>query len=789
MARAEFAVLAGLLFFSALPAATAAAKAPPSASSPAPSVDSVIASVKPPGKYSDGDRADLKFSVDELLANELKSQEQINQYLQDHPAGDIHDALQQILIEGVLGAAKKTADGPINPPNSASSPPSAAGGPNRTGLPPGFAFGEDLARRQQQSRPQDAGANRRLGLYEYLGRDYRGAFDRFDQAYQSGDRSPELLTRYADAAYQLGDYRTAASAALLALQADPGNRDAMAVYQFSKGRVPAVSLPTSLGEQWADPSPGESPDGGGVAASPSAAGAAPAPSGTASGSDAPARSQELAKGAADAMRVRDYPAAYRLASRAVELNPQNAQALNFRAMSLSQMRRYSDAVRDASAALALAPGSAAALHTRSWAFNKEGKYKEGLQDARSAALAEPSNAYLYQDEAFALAGLGDRGGALDALRRSAALDPRFAARLERAVQLPQDADMTLLFDDGASPPAAASKPSSRPRRFLRLAALTLSGGLLVALGILHVASASWREKVRVTVRRVLGPSEAPAAAPAAGGPSADAFWTQYVLVKKIGLGGMGVVYEGVDRSLERRVAIKKMRDEIRLDPLERARFIAEARMVAQLHHPNIVDVYAIVEDGPDVYLVFEFVEGRTLEDALKSGGPMEFSAARRVIREMAAAVAHAHERGIIHRDLKLSNAMLTAQGGVKVMDFGVARQAKDAMTRHSMPNSVVGTPSYMAPEQERGNVRREADVYGLGVCLYEMVTGRLPFSGSGAAMLMNKLEGRLIPASARVPGLPAGLDAVIARALAPDPDQRTRTPGEFAAALDALSAG
>jgi tetratricopeptide (TPR) repeat protein/predicted Ser/Thr protein kinase len=668
---------------------------------------------------------------------------------------------------------------------------------------PIFRLGASAAEQKYKEDPGDPRNSRELGMIRFYQRRYDDAAAMLGKAYAAGDHSAAVERRYAGAALQLGDYATATEFAQMALAQEPDDRDALAVYHFSKDRAPTMRLPP-VGDF-----PGAA--GGGAPALASGAGAtgavrnaaspgnpaavaAAAPAAGAAAPEAAQRSAEYARDAAGALKIHDLPTAYKLASQAIQADPRNAQALNYRAMALSQMRHYSDAVQDASAALALAPGNAAALYTRSWAFAKQGRYKEALQDADLSLETNPNNAFAYQTRAYAQAGLGDRAGAIDSLRRSAAIDPRFDGRLQRAVQLPQDADMTLLFSDGgaaardAAPAPGPLTPAQKRERFLRLFALAASGGLLIALGTLNVVSASWRDRVRMTVRRALG-GASPAAGegePAGIAQPSGAFWTQYQVAKEIGLGGMGVVYEAIDRSLERRVAVKRMRDEIRMDPADRARFINEARLVAQLHHPNIVDIYQIVEDEGEVYLVFEFVEGRTLQDQLKSGGPMELPRARKVLQEMSAAVAHAHEKGIIHRDLKPSNVMITPDGRVKVMDFGVARQAKDAMTRHSMTNTVVGTPPYMAPEQEQGTVRRESDVYALGVCLYEMTTGQLPFSGSGAGMLLNKLNGKLIPASQRAPGLPAGLDQVIAKALAPDPDKRYRTPAELMAALDAL---
>jgi serine/threonine-protein kinase len=258
------------------------------------------------------------------------------------------------------------------------------------------------------------------------------------------------------------------------------------------------------------------------------------------------------------------------------------------------------------------------------------------------------------------------------------------------------------------------------------------------------------------------------------------------VTRELGIGGMGIVYEATDNALARRVAIKKMRDEIRTDPVECRRFLAEARTVASLHHPNIVDIYSIVEDSGDIYLVFEYVDGRTVSQLIGDSGPLAFVDAQRIMKAVCAAVDYAHAQGIIHRDLKLANIMVSADGRTKVMDFGVARQAQEALTKIAQTNTIVGTPPYMAPEQEQGTVRRESDVFALGVCFYEMLTGRFPFAGQGAGMLLNKVNGKFDLLSQVAPGMPAGLDEIMAKAISPDPEKRYRTAGDFYSALQGV---
>ncbi|MDD5628704.1 MAG: protein kinase, partial [Elusimicrobia bacterium] len=497
------------------------------------------------------------------------------------------------------------------------------------------------------------------------------------------------------------------------------------------------------------------------------------------------QSAALTQQAAAAMAVRDFSKAEEVLTQAIALNGRNAEAYNARAIAGNKLAKYSDAIRDASFALGLAPGSAAALQTRSWAFAQSGRYQEALADANYSLERDPSNAYAYYNRAFALAGLQERDGAVESLRKAAQLDRRFQQTYQQAVEAPKESDLVFLFADVGAKKAApeqapAQAPLGRQKRFANLMLVSVLGGVLVAFGLLHICSARWRQTVSATLRGLTG------AAPAEGMAGEDGFWSGYTVTREIGSGGMGVVYEATDSALARRVAIKKMRDEIRSNGEERRRFLTEARTVAALHHPNIVDIYSIVEDSGDIYLVFEFVDGRTVDQFLCEKGPLALADVQRIMKDACAAVSYAHAQGVIHRDLKPSNIMLAGDGRVKVMDFGVARQAQEALSKVAQTNTIVGTPPYMAPEQEQGTVRRESDVFALGVCCYEMLSGRLPFAGQGAGMLLNKVNGKHIPLSEVAPSLPAGIDEVMARALAPDPEQRYRSPEEFSAALQGL---
>ncbi|TPW19542.1 MAG: protein kinase, partial [Elusimicrobia bacterium] len=269
--------------------------------------------------------------------------------------------------------------------------------------------------------------------------------------------------------------------------------------------------------------------------------------------------------------------------------------------------------------------------------------------------------------------------------------------------------------------------------------------------------------------------------PGALGPGAQ-IGPNYKVTREIGRGGMGVVYEAVDISLRRPVAVKQLRADLREDPKELESFLAEARLVASLKHPNIVEIHSLVDQGGEVFLVFEFVPGNPLHRVLQRVPRLPLASALSVFRQVGAALDHAHAQRVIHRDLKPANIMVTPQGVAKVMDFGLAYQARLTVARQTRVEAS-GTPPYMAPEQETGTVSKESDLYALGVCVYESLAGTLPFPGPN--FLVQKREMKLPLVSQLAPGVPQSVDVALRRALHPDPSARFHSAAELLAAISA----
>lgn len=262
--------------------------------------------------------------------------------------------------------------------------------------------------------------------------------------------------------------------------------------------------------------------------------------------------------------------------------------------------------------------------------------------------------------------------------------------------------------------------------------------------------------------------------------SPEAFAKGYELSRVIAVGGMGEIYEAFDPMLRRRVAIKRPALELRKDPMGRKLFLREARIVAALRHPNIVEIYAVVENGDDLYLVFEYIDGKTLDAVVIQKGHMSPEETLHALRQIAPALDYSHGSKIRHRDLKLSNIMIDGAGRVKVMDFGIARRAKQTLSQISQ--GVSGTTAYMSPEQHLGTEKEPADIYALGVCVYRMLTGTLPFIGID---YLKKKEREEYPKLTSVlPSLPPGVDAVMTRALHADPAKRHASAAEFLAEFE-----
>jgi hypothetical protein len=244
----------------------------------------------------------------------------------------------------------------------------------------------------------------------------------------------------------------------------------------------------------------------------------------------------------------------------------------------------------------------------------------------------------------------------------------------------------------------------------------------------------------------------------------------YVLESLLGEGGMGLVYKGVVQDSGQLVAVKKMRPEFRMMASVRKRFLREASIVERLSHPRIVKMHeAVVDSAGDVCLVLEYFEGDPLSEVLENGGPLPLGRARRIMEDVCGAVDFAHRNKVLHRDLKPSNIMVGGDGSAKVMDFGLAREARD-LSAKTTSKDAWGTFAYMAPEQHLGRGREAADVFSLGVCLYVMLTGRLPFPGPD--FLAQKERRVYEPVRALVPALPEGIDGVVAAALEPAPMKR-----------------
>ncbi|MGD0376254.1 MAG: Stk1 family PASTA domain-containing Ser/Thr kinase [Streptosporangiaceae bacterium] len=260
---------------------------------------------------------------------------------------------------------------------------------------------------------------------------------------------------------------------------------------------------------------------------------------------------------------------------------------------------------------------------------------------------------------------------------------------------------------------------------------------------------------------------------------------RYELDGIVGRGGMAEVFRARDIRLDRIVAVKTLRDDLARDQTFQARFRREAQSAASLNHPSIVAVYDTGEDmvgaTPVPYIVMEYVDGRTLRDLLRDDRRLLPERALEITDGVLRALDYSHRNGIVHRDIKPGNVMLTRTGEVKVMDFGIARAVSDTQATMTQTAQVIGTAQYLSPEQARGErVDARSDLYSAGCLLYELLTGRPPFTGdSPVAIAYQHVREQPVPPSVVDPEIPGWADAIVLKAMAKDPGDRYQSAGDM----------
>ena len=270
------------------------------------------------------------------------------------------------------------------------------------------------------------------------------------------------------------------------------------------------------------------------------------------------------------------------------------------------------------------------------------------------------------------------------------------------------------------------------------------------------------------------------------GPEGMIFANKYRIVKLIGSGGMANVYLGIDMNTGVNVAIKILKPEFSSDEEFIRRFDAEAKSVASLNHANIVKVFGVGHEGNFRYIVQEYIEGITVKDLINQNGHLDWRNAVPIVIQIGLALDYAHQNGIVHRDIKPQNILISRDRVAKITDFGIARAASS--TTITMTGVQMGSVHYFSPEQARGgNVGPQSDIYSLGVSLFEMVTGRLPFDGdSNVAIAVKHLQETPPVPSSLMQGIPKGLDSIIAKCMQKSPERRYQTMRQLVTELDSL---
>lgn len=260
----------------------------------------------------------------------------------------------------------------------------------------------------------------------------------------------------------------------------------------------------------------------------------------------------------------------------------------------------------------------------------------------------------------------------------------------------------------------------------------------------------------------------------------------YRIINQVGRGGMATVYKAYQPSVDRYVAVKVLPSQLAESREFATRFQQEARIIAKLEHPHILPVFDYGESDGVAYFVMRYMDAGTLKDKMIEGRPLPLGDIDRLFTQLAEALSYAHSRGVVHRDLKPANVLIDAHENIFLTDFGIAKLLESASPRLTQTDAIMGTPAYISPEQAQGNpVDQRSDIYSLGIILYEMVTGSVPFTAeTPLAVLFKHITDPLPPPSLVKPDVPPEIEKVILKALAKDPRDRFATTNEFVAAWE-----
>lgn len=596
---------------------------------------------------------------------------------------------------------------------------------------------------------------------------------------KQADKLANALTTRGEFLKKAGEYERAYADAQHALKVKPGDKAALGLLHSTEGRTKAVTATA------APPKP-----------TPAVA-VAPAPNAynTPYYKDLTsrlARVNALNAEAAAKLRIGDKDEALRLALAAQAIEP-TGRSYVLEARAWAVLEKLADAIDRMGKAIDLLKknGSPEELGEAYWLRakfqNLTGKNPQGaIDDATEALKINEKNARAWRERGLAYELQGDSAAAEKDLRRAAEFDPtmgsdvdEFYKRKEKAAKegLPQ-------VERGSALHQAWTKLLGKAGGF------NLFMGTMSTLFFLFAGYIFWFAKEGSPASRVRSfftrrsPVVTVTTPVAAEEPREIGGHIE--LRMEIDRGGMGAIYEAFDKNLKRPVAVKRLLPELQNEDLLK-RILAEAQTLALFHHPHIVEIYEVITEGKDIFLVQPLLDGRTVYVELNESSDRRLTTERtfEIALAVASAIDYSHAKGVIHRDLKPSNIMVTKDGRIMVMDYGIAKSNVNhsQITKTGMS---VGTPAYMAPEQEMGKVCRQSDVFALAASLYEMLSGKLPFGMNDLFRKLQKEPGRFVALSSLVPGLPPAVDAVFEKGLAAEPGDRQKTCTEFVKALAAV---